>query len=140
MNDSLRTFIFGMIIGGGAMFFLLNKSSPISAEMKITSSDPKAVISNEQLDVNTKYNIVQATASFQTDRAGIYTNTITINRRDLQFRHTVSIESGYFLKSQLPFLSLSYSYHWFLISTKVGYLFRLNTIDYGIGIGVKFSF
>ncbi|MGL5956774.1 MAG: hypothetical protein ACRC0X_09315 [Brevinema sp.] len=133
-------FVFGLLVGGVACYLFFTQSIPVQATMIITSSDPRAEISNEKLEVKTKRQIVEATASFQTDRAGIYTNTITINRRDLQYKHSIYAETGYFLNTQMPFFSLSYSYRWFLISTKIAYSFRLNTIDYGIGIGVKYSF
>lgn len=140
MKSFLYGSLFGILLGGGTMFLFLNRSTPAEATMKITSSDPKAIISNESLTVKSKAKSVEVNASFETDRAGVYTNTITINRRDLQFQHSLVFQTGYWIQSQLPFLSLSYSYDWVLISAKVGYSFRLQEVDYGIGIGIKYSF
>ena len=107
--------------------------------MTVSSSDPNAKITGEHLEVKTKRKLVEAITSFETDRAGVYTNTITINRSDLQYQHSLGFQSGYFMNSQLIFLDLGYSYKWLVVSAKVGYSFRLQNIDYGLAIGGKVS-
>lgn len=143
MKTIFYSFIIGLIAGGSGtvvLYLFLNKPVPVQAAMKVTASHPQAKINNESLTVETKQTLVKATASFQTDREGVYTNTITINRRDLQFKHSITAETGYFINTQLPFFSLSYSYNWFLVSGKIGYSFKLNTADYGMGIGINYKF
>ncbi|MGL5955412.1 MAG: hypothetical protein ACRC0X_02215 [Brevinema sp.] len=132
------SFLIGLIIGGGTVFLFLRSNRSTPATMTVTSSDPRATISHEQLAVQTKRTQVEAIASFQTDRAGFYTNTITINRNALQYKHSLALEGSYFINTQMPVLSLSYSYSWFLISIKAGYSFKLHTTDYGLGIGGVF--
>ena len=129
-----------MILGGGGIYCLLNISTPVRATMTVSSSDPDTKITGEHLEVKTKRKLVEAISSFETDRAGVYTNTITINRSDLQYQHSLGFQSGYFMNSQLIFLDLGYSYKWLVVSAKVGYSFRLQSVDYGLGVGIKFNF
>lgn len=143
MKNFLYGSLLGIIIGGSGttvLYLLLNKSTPVVAEMKIASSDPLVKISGESLEVKNKRNTVEVIASFETDRKGTYTNIITIDRRKLQYKHSIYAETGYWVNSQIPYFSLSYSYEWLLISAKVGYSLKLNIIDHGIGIGYKLSF
>ena len=140
MKGIFYSFIIGAILGGGGIYYLLNISSPVRATIQITSSDPNAKISQQNITVKSKRKVVEAQASFQTDRAGIYTNTITLNRRDLQYPNMIQGQFGYFMNSQLMFLDLGYSYKHLLLSAKIGYSFRLQTIDYGLAIGGKYSF
>jgi len=140
MKSIFYSFLLGGLIGGGGIFLLLSKSTPVQATMTVSSSDPNTKITNEHLEVKSKLKIVEVNTSFTTDKKGTFTNTITINRRDLQYHHQIYAQSGYFMNSQLIFLDLGYSYKWLLISTKIGYSFRLQEIDYGLGIGIKYSF
>lgn len=140
MKRMFYSFIVGLLVGGGAIYFLLNNSIPAQATMKVTASQPNIKITNKNLEVKTTAKVVKAIASFTSSKKGTFTNTITINRRNLQFKHSIYTEMGYWLNSQLPYFSLSYSYNNLLMSVKVGYSFKLKTIDYGLGIGYKLSF
>ena len=85
MKSVFYSFIVGMILGGSGIYYLLNISTPVRATMKVMSSDPNTKTIEEHLEVKSKRKFVVARFSFETDRAGVYTNTITINRRDLQY-------------------------------------------------------
>ena len=140
MKSILCSFVVGVILGGVAIYLFLNNSSPARASMKITSSNPNATISEETLKVATKRKAVLITASFDTDQKGTFTNEITLNRQDLQYKHTLIFQGGYLINSQMPLLDIAYSYENLIISAKVGYSFRLKELDYGFGIGGKLNF
>ena len=140
MKSILCSFVVGVIIGGVAIYLFLNNSSPARASMIITSSNPKATISEETLKVATRRKAVLITASFDTDQKGIFTNEITLNRQDLQYQHSLGFQVGYLITSKTPLLDLTYSYENLTVSAKVGYSFRLKELDYGFGIGGKVSF
>jgi len=139
MKSILCSFVVGLIIGGVVIYLFLNNSSPARASMIITSSNPNATISEETLKVATKRKSVLITASFDTDKKGTFTNEITLNRQDLQYKHSLVFQGGYLITSQMPLLDIAYSYENLIISTKLGYSFRLKELDYGFGIGGKFS-
>ena len=139
MKAVLSSFVFGVLLGSVAIYLFLNQSSVPRASMTITSSNPNATISDETLKVKTKRKAVLITSSFDTDQKGVFTNTITLNRQDLQFKHTIYGELSYLIVSQMPLLDLAYSYENLIISAKVGYSFRLKELDYGFGIGGKLS-
>ena len=140
MKSILCSFVVGVILGGVAIYLFLNNSSPARASMIITSSNPKATISEETLKVATRRKAVLITASFDTDQKGIFTNEITLNRQDLQYQHSLGFQVGYLITSKTPLLDLTYSYENLTVSAKVGYSFRLKELDYGFGIGGKVSF
>ena len=140
MKAVLSSFVIGVILGGVAIYLFLNQYSVPRASMTITSSNPHATISEETLKVKTKRKAVLITSSFDTDQKGIFTNTITLNRQDLQFKHAIYGEVSYLIVSQMPLLDLAYSYEHLIVSAKVGYSFRLKELDYGFGIGGKVSF
>ena len=140
MKAILCSFIVGVLIGGVAIYLFLNQSSVPRASMTITSSNPHATISEETLKVSTKRKAVLITSSFDTDQKGVFTNTITLNRQDLQYKHAIYGEVSYLIVSQMPLLDLTYSYENLIISAKIGYSFRLKELDYGFGIGGKFNF
>lgn len=139
MKNIFCVFIVGMVVGGVTAYTFFNKSTPIKAEMTVTSSDPNAQISNSQIIVKKKRRTVEAIASFETDRKGIYTNTITLNRRDLQYSHSLYGSLGYFVQSQTPYINLGYSYRYLLAGVQIGYSFRLEELEYGMSIGGKWS-
>ena len=139
MKSILCSFVVGVIIGGVAIYLFLNHSSVPRASMNITSSNPKATISEETLKVATRRKAVLITASFDTDQKGVFTNEITLNRQDLQYKHAIYGEVSYLIVSQMPLLDLAYSYENLIVSAKVGYSFRLKELDYGFGIGGKVS-
>ena len=140
MKSILCSFVVGVILGGVAIYLFLNNSSPARASMTITSSNPNATISEETLKVATRRKAVLITASFDTDQKGVFTNEITLNRQDLQYKHAIYGEVSYLIVSQMPLLELTYSYENLIVSAKVGYSFRLRELDYGFGIGGKVSF
>ena len=139
MKAILSSFVIGVLIGGVAIYLLLNQYSVPRASMTITSSNPNATISKESLQVKSKRQVVEVTTSFDTDQKGVFTNTITLNRQDLQFKHAIYGEVSYLIVSQMPLLDLAYSYENLIVSAKVGYSFRLKELDYGFGIGGKVS-
>ena len=139
MKSILCSFVVGVIIGGVVIYLFLNNSSPARASMIITSSNPNAKITDESLEVKTKYKTVKAVALFTADKKGTFTNEITINRQDLQYKYAIYGEVSYLIVSQMPLLDLTYSYENLIISAKVGYSFRLKELDYGFGIGGKLS-
>ena len=140
MKAILSSFVIGVLIGGVAIYLLLNQYSVPRASMTITSSNPNATISKESLQVKSKRQVVEVTTSFDTDQKGVFTNTITLKRQDLQFKHAIYGELSYLIVSQMPLLDLAYSYENLIVSAKVGYSFRLKELDYGFGIGGKVSF
>ena len=140
MKAILSSFFVGVLIGGVAIYLFLNQYSVPRASMTITSSNPNATISEETLKVSTKRKAVLITSSFDTDQKGIFTNTITLNRQDLQYKHAIYGELSYLIVSQMPLLDLAYSYENLIVSAKIGYSFRLKELDYGFGIGGKLSF
>ncbi len=139
MKSVFYSFIVGMILGGGGIYCLLNISTPARATMTVSSSDPDTKITGEHLEVKSKRKLVEAISSFETDRAGVYTNTISINRSDLQYNNSISGQVGYLLTSQTILADLGYSYKNLIISAKIGYSFRLQEIEYGLAIGGKVS-
>ena len=139
MKSILCSFVVGVIIGGVVIYLFLNNSSPARASMIITSSNPNAKITDESLEVKTKYKTVKAVALFTADKKGTFTNEITLNRQDLQYQHSLGFQVGYLITSKTPLLDLTYSYENLIISAKVGYSFRLKELDYGFGIGGKLS-
>ncbi len=128
--------LLGLLVGGAIV--LLNSQST-SSTMVVTSSDQNSVITDEVLDVQSKHKVVKINTSF-VDRGISYTNAITIDRRELQYQHSLGFDVGYFMNAQMPFVSVSYSYRQFLVSAKIGYSLKLRTTDYGIGIGYKWEF
>ena len=140
MKAILSSFIVGVLLGGVAIYLFLNQYSVPRASMTITSSNPNATISKESLQVKSKRQVVEVTTSFDTDQKGIFTNKITLNRQDLQYKHSFVFQGGYLITSKTPLLDLAYSYENLIISAKVGYSFRLKELDYGFGIGGKLSF
>ncbi|MGL4677695.1 MAG: hypothetical protein ACRCWI_08565 [Brevinema sp.] len=139
-SNYLGIFILGILLGGSAVYLLITRSIPISASLVVSSSDPKAQITRQEVTAVSKKQSVDITASFETDRSGIYTNQISLNKKELQYKHLLIFQSAYFFNSHLPFLSIEYSYDWFLVSVKIGYSFSLQKTDYGFGIGVKVPF
>ena len=139
MKAVLSSFVVGVLLGGVVIYLFLNQYSVPRASMTVTSSNPHATISKETLKVKTKRKAVLITSSFDTDQKGVFTNTITINRQDLQYKHAIYGELSYLIVSQMPLLDLAYSYEHLIVSAKVGYSFRLKELDYGFGIGGKLS-
>ena len=139
MKAILSSFFVGVLIGGVAIYLFLNQYSVPRASMTVTSSNPNAKISKESLQVKSKRQVVEVTTSFDTDQKGIFTNEITLNRQDLQYKHAIYGEVSYLIVSQMPLLELTYSYENLIVSAKVGYSFRLKELDYGFGIGGKVS-
>ena len=139
MKAILSSFVVGVLLGGVVIYLFLNQYSVPRASMTVTSSNPHATISKETLKVKTKRKAVLITSSFDTDQKGVFTNTITINRQDLQYKHAIYGELSYLIVSQMPLLDLAYSYEHLIVSAKVGYSFRLKELDYGFGIGGKLS-
>ncbi|MDK2818960.1 MAG: hypothetical protein KFW21_05885 [Spirochaetota bacterium] len=139
MKYMLYSFVFGLLLGGGVIYFFLNKSVPIQASMIISSSNPEANISNQTLDLTKKYTTIIATAVFETDQKGTFTSEIVLNRQDIQYKNSLIFQGGYLINSQTPLLDIAYSYDKLIISAKLGYSFRLKELDYGIGIGGRFS-
>ena len=139
MKYMLYSFVFGLLLGGGVIYFFLNKSVPTQASMIISSSNPEANISEQSLQVKSKRKTVIAKASFKTDQKGTFTNDITLNRQELQYKHSFLFQGGYLMTSKTPLLDIAYSYDKLIISAKLGYSFRLKELDYGIGIGGRFS-
>ncbi len=129
-----------VLLGVGIGYLLFNKEVPIQTSMKISSADPDAVISGEKLEVKSTHNTVRAVASFHTDRAGVYTNTISINRRELQYKHSLEGGVGYWIHSKMPYVSIAYSYKWVVVGIQAGYSAELRRMDYGAFAGVRFRF
>lgn len=139
MKSILSSFLVGFILGGGVIYIFLNRSSTPRTSMIITSSNPNAMISEQSLQVKSKRKTVIAKASFKTDQKGTFTNEITLNRQELQYKHSFLFQGGYLITSKTPLLDIAYSYDNLIISAKLGYSFRLKELDYGIGIGGKLS-
>ncbi len=140
MKAVLSSFIVGVLIGGGAIYLFLNQYSVPRASIKVTASHPQTKITDESLEVKTTYKTVKAVALFTADKKGTFTNEITINRQDLQYKHSFVFQVGYLITSKTPLLDIAYSYENLIVSAKVGYSFRLKELDYGFGIGGKLSF
>ena len=140
MKAILCSFVVGVLIGGVAIYLFLNQYSVPRTSMKVTASHPQTKITDESLEVKTTYKTVKAVALFTADKKGTFTNEITINRQDLQYKHAIYGEVSYLIVSQMPLLDIAYSYENLIISAKVAYSFRLKELDYGFGIGGKLSF
>ena len=140
MKAILSSFFIGILLGGVAIYLFLNQYSVPRASMKVTASHPQTKITDESLEVKTTYKTVKAVALFTADKKGTFTNEITINRQDLQYKHSLGFQVGYLITSKTPLLDIAYSYEHLIVSAKVGYSFRLKELDYGFGIGGKVSF
>ncbi len=118
---------------------MLSVSAPESA-MEVLSSDPDALITDKTLHIKQKPRAVTVQGSFKTDRAGVYTNIITLDKSSLQYNNTFYLESGYWAVAQMPYAGVGYAYKNFYVSVKAGYSFLLKSPDYSVGVGYKYSF
>lgn len=140
MKIIMSAFVVGIVIGSVVSVYLLTINTPLQGTMKISTSNPEAIISQTNLLIQQNHRVITLESSFTTDKEGTYTNRLTLNKRELQYNHALSVEGGYWINSMMPYLAVRYHYKTFLLSMNVGYSLKIGNIDYGIGMGYHYRF
>lgn len=140
MKLIVGVFIFGIVIGASVSYFALNTSTSVVGHLQVATSNSNAKIQNTNLTILRHKKIVKVISSFSTDKAGVYTNYVTINKSKLQYNHDILFELGYWLNQKMPYFSFGYQYKSFLMTASVGYSIFYKEFDYGIGIGYSYRF
>lgn len=141
-KNSVVVFVVGVVVGVVMCYliFCKNRSVENIKTTVLVEKNSEEITSLPTTNIKQNNKQVEIITKLETPHYGLMQVSQTISRESLQYKHSLGVEGGYWLKYQLPFVGVTYSYKNYLVSAKVGYSMTLKDIDYGIGIGMKFGF
>ncbi len=97
-------------------------------------------ISNFESEVIYKNNTIYVKSNADSEFYGDIKVDVEFDRRMVQYANSISIGGAYLINSQMVLLNSAYTYKNVGIDAYVGYSFRFNLLDYGVGIKYIYTF
>ncbi|MGL6022983.1 MAG: hypothetical protein ACRC0A_07775 [Chitinophagaceae bacterium] len=136
----IYSFLIGFITGGIIIFLFLSQKNKnnININYEVITSD-NTEVENKDVILIEQGNKITIQGNFDS-KGTSYTNIITLDKRAVQYNHSITIGAGYLMASKTPFIETSYSYKQMLIGIKMGYSIELRDFEFGLSAGYKFNF
>ncbi len=138
-RNYLMTFVVGAILGFLIAIYKNNSVDNVTTTL-LVEKNADEIVSPPTTNIKQNHKNINITTKIETPHYGTLSLSQTIPKDSLQYKYSFGVESGYWVKSQLPFLGVSFSYKHYLVSAKVGYSLMLREIDFGVGVGMNFRF
>ncbi len=144
--SGFRNYTIVFLVGGvlgfmiAMLIFCKNHNVNNITTTLLVEKNADEILSAPTTNIKQNHKNINILTKIETPHYGTLSLSQTIPRDSLQYKYSFGVESGYWVKSQLPFLGVSFSYKHYLVSAKVGYSLMLREIDFGVGVGMNFRF
>ena len=123
-------------------FFLRTKEVEKVIETKIIyiEKNGKEIVDTPLVSSRMNHKYIYIDFKLNTPYYGLIHTESKLLREYYQYKHNVNLGIGYFIKSQLIYAELGYSYKNYSIGVMVGYSGIIKQVDYGFKGGYGFRF
>ena len=123
-------------------FFLRTKEVEKVIETKIVYVDRNedGIIGSPITSSRMNFKYIFIDMKLNTEHYGLIVTESKLLRSEYQYKHNVNLGIGYFIKSQLIYAELEYSYKNYSFGAMVGYSGIIKQVDYGAKFGYGFRF
>ena len=123
-------------------FFLRTKEVEKVIETKIVyiEKNGKEITDTPLVSSKMNHKYIYIDFKLNTPRYGLIHTESKLLREYYQYKHNINLGIGYFIKSQLIYAELEYSYKNYSIGAMVGYSGIIKQVDYGIKGSYGFRF